>query len=54
MLIGSDMQLFAETLDACCDLQKLIFDISGSSAIADLPSALVAFCDDEDLFECWM
>jgi hypothetical protein len=58
MMFGSDMQLFAETLDACCDMQKNIFDICGSNfgsgVDVDLPSALVAFCEDDDMFETWM
>ena len=58
MMFGSDMQLFAETLDACCDMQKNIFDICcsnfGSGVDVDLPSALVAFCEDDDMFESWM
>jgi hypothetical protein len=54
MVFGSNMQLFAETLDECCDLQKIIFDICGSLAAADRPSALSAFCEDDDMFESWL
>jgi hypothetical protein len=54
IVFGSNMQLFSETLDACCELQKNIFDICGAWDNVAVPSALAAFCDIEDMFESWL
>ena len=54
IVYGSDMQLFSETLDACCELQRNICDICGAWDDGAAPSALAAFCDIEDMFECWL
>ena len=57
LILEDSMQMFVETLDACCALQKNILDICEPSAHCPLPSALAAFCGDEhsdDMFETWL
>ncbi len=57
LMIGDDMQIFVETLDACCELQKNIFDICERRADGAVPSVLSAFCEEEeegDMFETWL
>jgi hypothetical protein len=57
LMTGADMQLYVETLDSCCECQKIINDICEPAARCAQPSALAAFCDGDagdDMFESWM
>jgi hypothetical protein len=57
LMTCDNMQMFVETLDASCELQKIVLDICEPTASTLPPSALDAFWagkGGDDMFETWM